>query len=183
MSTKTSEILLHPVRLRIILAIGTDSVTTADLRERLPDIPQATLYRQIARLVDGGLLDVVEERRVRGSVERTYEIVSSAVQIGPEESAAMTSEDHLRGFITFVGALTRSVAGYLEQPGADPGRDGLGYRQAALWLDDAERARLIEELGAVLAPYLALETGPGKQRLLLNTIVIPDVVPAPGEDR
>ena len=53
----SGELVLHPVRLRIVQAfLGTPSLTTAQLRERLPDVPAATLYRQVATLVEGGLL-------------------------------------------------------------------------------------------------------------------------------
>ena len=173
-STKTSEILLHPVRLRVVLAVGAEALTTAAIAERLPDIPQATLYRQIAVLVDAGLLQVVAERRIRGSIERTYALVASAVQVGPDDVASMTTDEHMRGFVTFVGSLVQSLATYLAQPTADPANDGLGYRQAALWLSEEERIHLIEGLIAALAPYLANEPTPERRRLLLNTILIPD---------
>ena len=51
----TADLLLHPHRLRIVQAfLGRDRLTTADLRALLPDIPTATLYRQITTLLDGG---------------------------------------------------------------------------------------------------------------------------------
>jgi Fe2+ or Zn2+ uptake regulation protein len=63
---------LHPVRLRILEAfLGDRKLTTADLRAELPDISAASLYRHIAFLVEGGVLEVVAERRVRGAVEQT----------------------------------------------------------------------------------------------------------------
>ncbi len=63
MSQTPAEILLHPVRLRIVLAFGAEQLTTAQLADRLPDIAHATLYRQIATLADAGMLEVVDERR------------------------------------------------------------------------------------------------------------------------
>jgi len=69
----TADLLLHPVRLRIVQAfLGDRALTTGELRAELPDVPPASLYRHIARLVDAGVLGVVSERRVRGAVERTY---------------------------------------------------------------------------------------------------------------
>ena len=74
MVTRRSDILLHPVRLRIVLTVAGDEATTADIAERLPDVPQATLYRHIAKLADSGILDIVGERRARGAVEKTYSV-------------------------------------------------------------------------------------------------------------
>jgi DNA-binding transcriptional ArsR family regulator len=173
-SAKTSAILLHPVRLRVVLAVGTEQLTTAELGERLPDVAPATLYRQVAVLAEGGLLEVVDERRVRGGVERTYALVASAVRITPDDLASMTKEEHLRGFIAFAGSLVHSLATYLEADGCDPSRDGLSYRQAAVWVTPQERAALAAEIGAVLAPYLGRSAAAERDRMLLNTILIPD---------
>ena len=171
--TTTSELLLHPVRLRIVLTLGSERLTTAGIAERLPDVPQATLYRQISVLAEAGMLKVVAERRVRGSIERTYALVAEAVQIDADAIASMTPDEHMRGFITFVGSLVHSLAVYLDEPTSKPARDGLSYRQAAIWLSETERRHLVKQLGEVLAPYLAQISAPERQRILLNTILIP----------
>ena len=52
----TADVLLHPVRMRILQALfDADPLTTAQLRERLPDIAPATMYRQIAVLAEAGI--------------------------------------------------------------------------------------------------------------------------------
>ena len=181
MSTRTADILLHPVRLRIVLALGSDHLTTADLQRHLPDVAQATLYRQVAALVDAGLLEVVDERQVRGGVERTYALVASAAAIDPAEAVAMTSEEHLSGFVTFVGALIGAFGRYLADPATNLAEDSVGYRQAAIWVDDAERTMLVSELAAILAPFLVHEPRAGRERVLLNTILIPDVTAVSAE--
>jgi DNA-binding transcriptional ArsR family regulator len=62
----SADLLLHPVRLRILRAfLGDRALTTTELRTELPDVPPASLYRHVARLADGGVLSVVAERRVR----------------------------------------------------------------------------------------------------------------------
>jgi hypothetical protein len=43
------------------------SLTTTQLRAELPDVPPASLYRHVARLVERRVLSVVAERRVRGA--------------------------------------------------------------------------------------------------------------------
>ena len=51
----------------LVLALAAQQeMTTAQLAERLPDVAHATLYRHVAVLAEGGGLEVVDERRVRG---------------------------------------------------------------------------------------------------------------------
>ncbi|NNJ11357.1 helix-turn-helix domain-containing protein [Chloroflexales bacterium ZM16-3] len=51
MSTSPADLLLHPIRLRIIVALTVQQLTVQQLAGVLPDVPQATLYRQIHKLV------------------------------------------------------------------------------------------------------------------------------------
>ena len=71
-----SDILLHPVRLRIVLAVANDEITTADLAERLPDVATATLYRHIATLLDKGFAMPVV---IRGAPSDTPPAKTAAV--------------------------------------------------------------------------------------------------------
>ena len=88
---KSADLVLHPVRLRILQAfLGDRALTTGELRDELPDVPAASLYRHVARLVDAGVLSVVAERRVRGAVERTYVLRTSAASVRMDELADMS---------------------------------------------------------------------------------------------
>src|SRR5579859_7958921 len=99
----SAELLLHPVRLRIVQAfLGDRALTTSELRSELTEVSQATLYRQVARLVDAHVLTVVAERRVRGALERTYVLRTSAATVGLDDLAKMSIEDHRRAFLAFV---------------------------------------------------------------------------------
>lgn len=63
---------MHPMRLRIVKTfLGDRALTTAQIAAELDDIPMGSLYRHIAMLTKGGVLQVVAERRVRGTAERT----------------------------------------------------------------------------------------------------------------
>jgi hypothetical protein len=175
-----ADLLLHPVRLRVVQAfLGDRALTTAQLGEQLADVPTATLYRQVGVLADGGVLEVVGERKVRGTVERTYRLRADAASVGPEAAAAMTEEEHRRAFLTFVAGLLADFDRYLDRGDADLARDLVGYRQAAMYLSDAELLELLRDLADVLAPRLANEPGPGRQRRLLTTVLMPADRPDP----
>ena len=54
MSTSRLALLLHPVRMRLVNALSAGrSLTTTELCARLPDLPKATVYRQVAQLRGG----------------------------------------------------------------------------------------------------------------------------------
>jgi hypothetical protein len=170
----SADLLLHPVRLRIIQAfLGDRALTTTDLGDELPDVPPASLYRHVARLVDAGVLSVVSERRVRGALERTYVLRVSAASINLDELDRMTREDHRHAFMAFVAGLLADFDRYLSRGDIDLVRDGVSYRLAGLWLDDAELAELARELVRVLQPRAANPPRPGRRRRILGTVLIP----------
>lgn len=170
----SADLLLHPVRLRIVQSLlGDRSRTTSELREDLPDVAPATLYRHVATLHEAGLLDVVDERRVRGAVERTYRLHDPAPGIGAADAAAMSVEEHRQAFRVFVAGLLRDFDEYLDAGDVDLARDLVGYRQAALYLTDDEMRELVEELGALVRSRMELEPSEKRTRRMLTTIVMP----------
>jgi Helix-turn-helix domain len=170
----TADLLLHPVRLRIVEAfLGDRALTTSVLAAELADVPPASLYRHVARLVDAGVLAVVAERRVRGALERTYVLRLTAATVGLDEVAAMSADDHRQAFMAFVAGLLGDFDRYLARGDTDLLRDGVGYRMAGLWLDDAEHAELLRELTRVLQPKLANPPGPGRKRRILGYVLMP----------
>src|SRR5690349_846199 len=93
------DLLLHPVRLRIVHAMsGGRTLTTSQLCDLLPDVSKATVYRHVALLADGGVLEVTGEQRVRGAVERHYRLNRARAVIDAGTAASVSKEDHRRVF-------------------------------------------------------------------------------------
>ncbi len=175
MTRSQADLLLHPVRLRVLqLLLGGEELTTAELAERLPEVPTASLYRHVARLTDAGVLTVVRERAVRGTAERTYAVDLAAAHVGADELATMSREDHLRAFTAFTAGLLGQFERYLEQEDIDPAADRVSYRQAALWLSEEELDDMVGELRAVVTRRMDNRPGPGRTRRSLATILLPD---------
>jgi DNA-binding transcriptional ArsR family regulator len=175
---KTSALLLHPVRLRIAQALlGDRDLTTSQLGGLLADVPPATLYRQVATLLDGGVLRVVDERQLRGTVERTYRLVQEAASVDADEARGMSADEHRSGFLIFVAGLLADFDRYLDgcrdaEGHVDPVADRVGYRQAVMHLSDAEVDDLLAELGAVFARYRDTPAGEGRSRRVLSTVLL-----------
>ncbi|KDN21999.1 helix-turn-helix domain-containing protein [Amycolatopsis rifamycinica] len=172
------KLLAHPVRVRIVNALRGDRIlTTAELATRLPDVSQASVYRHVDLLAQAGVLEVAEEQRVRGAVERHYRLRQDRAVIDLEAARKMTPEDHRRAFASAVAALVAEFHAYLDRETADPVADLVGYRQHAVWLDPAELETLIGQLRAAIAPRLANEPRPGRTRYLLSPILFPSEPP------
>lgn len=174
MVNRRFDILLHPIRLRIVMVASGRTVTTTDLARSLPDVAQATLYRQVAVLVDAGILEVTDERPVRGTVERTYALNREAATIDAAQAREMTTDEHFEAFTVFVGTLIDAYGRYLATPGAEPVDDGVSYRQVPLWLDEDEFATLATDIASAVGLHLDNEPTPERRRRLLTTIVVPD---------
>jgi DNA-binding transcriptional ArsR family regulator len=170
----SADVLLHPVRLRIVKAfLGDRALTTSQLAAELDDVPAASLYRHVGLLTKAGVLQVVAERRVRGAVERTYAMRLYAAQIQPGEVRRMTLDDHAQAFVAYIAGLLGDFDRYLASDPADPVRDGAGYRVAAMWLTDEEFIDLARDLAEVYLPRLANAPAEGRRRRMLYSITLP----------
>lgn len=169
------ELLLHPVRIRVILALANRVLTTGQLAALLSDVTQTTLYRQINLLLDGGILKVVSERKVRGTTERELTVVEGAARIDMETSAALPAEQQEQLFTLFVATLLADFRQAVSQPldGVPPAL----YRRQRVSMSLAALQRLNEETEALLTTYSDLppETNDGEVRHWLFTgIIMPD---------
>ncbi|MFG6196967.1 helix-turn-helix domain-containing protein [Nonomuraea sp. JJY05] len=178
----TLELLAHPVRLRIVHAMrGGRELTTAQLCARIPDTSKAMIYRHVDLLATNGILEVADERRVRGAVERRYRLRLDRVVVDADAAAALSPDDHRRVFATSMAVLVAEFNAYLDRGNADPAADLVGYRQHAVWLSRDELEKMIVELRRVLLPLLSNQPTPDRARYLLSPIFFP-VEPAPAAE-
>ena len=173
--TLKADLILHPVRLRVIQALVGKTLTPQQIKSIIPDVPHATLYRHINRLVDAGVLVVAEERPVRGVVERAYSLPDQAAELTEQDVAEVAADDHMRYFMTFVASLVGDFGRYLGQGEFDLAADGVGYRQAPLYLSDEELQELVAALQAVLTPYRQNTPRSDRRRRNLSTIIIREI--------
>lgn len=168
------DLLLHPVRLRIVQAfLGDRALTTSQLRAEIADVPAGSLYRHVARLVEAGVLSVVAERRVRGALERTYVLRVTGAHITLDELDAMSQDDHREAFMAFVAGLLGDFDRYVDGGDVDYARDGVSYAMSALWLDDTELATLRRQIQRLFEPLLANAPRAGRRRRILATVLLP----------
>ena len=175
MPTSRADLMLHPVRMRLLVALARRRLTARQLSELLPDIPQATLYHHLGLLTRAGFLRVVSERQVRGSVEKLYAFAEDHTLLTRADLANASPEDHLRYFTIFVTTLIGDFARYLQQnQPIDLFADGAGYRETPFYLSDEEFTQAAAAVSQALEPFLRNQPAPHRRRRLFATITFPD---------
>lgn len=175
MTDSRADLLLHPVRLRIVMAAAGRELTAADLAAALPDVPQATLYRHLNRLAHGGVLTVVAQRRVRGLVQKVYALARpDAAFLTADDAVALSKDDQRQLFAAFASTLVASFEQYLASAErSNLAADGVGFHIYPLYLSDAELVEFGRRLGEVIGPLLANDPSPERRRRLLATVIMP----------
>jgi DNA-binding transcriptional ArsR family regulator len=182
MNKTKEDLLLHPLRLRIILAVAKREVTAQQLAAEMPDIPQATLYRNINTLVAAGILTVVRERRVHNTTEKTYALPGKNLMLTVEDLKNAQPEDYIRLVAQYFGLLLSYFARYVQKGDVDIVRDNALFQMASVYLSQKEALELGEGVKALFAPYLRNPPSPERQRSIIGLISLPDVVGTPEPD-
>jgi len=168
------DLVLHPLRLRLLLALAGGERTVADLAAALPDVSRATLYRHLGLLVRAGLVRVTAQRAVRGAVEKTYALAQEALNLDQAALQNLSREEHLELFATYLSSLLNDYIRYLgKRPQPDLQADGVGYRKYVLFLSDEELVEFAGALNRALLPYLQNPPRPGRQARLFATVLMP----------
>jgi DNA-binding transcriptional ArsR family regulator len=172
MANSKADLILHPVRMRVLMALAGREMTAQALAAALADVPHATLYRHINRLTAAGLLTVVEVRPVRGTTEKVYALNQGASSLGADELADANPEDHMRYFTAFVASLLSDFERYLAGDNIVVTRE-VSYHKFPLYLNDAELQRATETINQTLAPLLSNGPGEGRRRVILTSMMMP----------
>ena len=175
MAYKKSDLILHPIRLRLMTELASRRMTAQQLAQALPDIPQASLYRHINILLEGGAFQIVAEQVANGAIERTLAVAVGQERLSIEEAQAMTTAEHIHAFNVFAASLIEAFSRYMA--GADAahfGQDGVSYNRAVIYLDEQERAEFQQAVMAVVGKVMDKGPGAGRKRYTLASVVIPD---------
>jgi hypothetical protein len=168
------DVILHPVRMRIIQNLINQQQTSQQLKELLPDIPQASLYRNIKKLVEAEVIHIVDEVPIRGTVEKVYSVHDpKMLLISPEEMNKMSREEHMGFFIKFIANLMGEYERYLTKEEINLIADGVGFRQTTIFASDEEFVEFTKELRALFAKVLENKPAKDRKKRTLATIIIP----------
>ncbi len=167
------DLLLHPIRIRIIMALAGKPLTPGQIAAEIADVPQTSLYRHINALVEGGILNIVDERPIRGTVEKVYALVEGAARLSHEDIASVSDEDHLRYFMVYLSSLLQDFSSYLERTQSTSDKEMI-YNKVRLYLTDEEYHTLSEQFRALATPYAIDDGDPQRKRYIFGFVSIPE---------
>jgi hypothetical protein len=176
MPTSKANLFLHPIRLRIITAISTHRMTAKQIAKAMPDIPLTTLYRNINALAEGGIIQVVEENKVRGTVERVY-VLSGIPSLTDEDLGGMSKADCEQAFTTYLSTLMSDARRYLDRKSDGEEihliQDGVVVSRIELFLSPEENQVMNERLQKIMLEAGGNEPAPQRKRHVFTYVVIP----------
>lgn len=148
-----AEIVIHPVRLRVCAALVARAMNTREIAAALPDVPIATLYRQVRILFHHHIIEAVAHRHVNGIVEPTYAVRREAARFKAHTFAEIPSRDHARYVGVLAGTQIAVAERYFSSRNHDVVRDGATYMAADLPLTDAEARTFRTRLRTLLNEF------------------------------
>ena len=168
------ELVIHPVRLRILQSLESDSLTTQEIADRLPDVPKSSLYRHLRLLLESEFVGLAEIRLVKGIQEKVYQL-SRPARLGPDDIAGLSADDHLRYFTIYLMTLLRSFSDYLIQsPAIDFVADRTGYSEVTFWANRHELDGFTAKLNESLIPLIENEPEEGRSQHKIAVIMYPE---------
>ena len=161
--------LLHPVRLQIMFALRRcGSAATREIALQCPDVPPATLYRQLKVLLREGILKVERENRVNGIAEKIYQLAEDL----PAEAEASAETDLMGLALNFSLSVLNDFHAYLHGRSGTREHD-IGLRSEFFRLDPEELCSMARDMNRALQPYLNRPSTPERKLYRLSTVVVP----------
>ena len=174
MTDKIMECITNPVKCKLLLEIYSRGQATArHLSDTFGDIPQATLYRNLKKMVSDGILKVVEETQIRGTVEKTYAL---ALNLNEDFEAILAENSgtlYMQAFTQYFLGFAKQFREYCESPDINIKEDMSGFSLAHLYLSDEELTELVKSISNLI--HTAKKNGPktGRRLRTLGLIVSP----------
>lgn len=175
LASDKADLIIHPVRLRILQLLAREPFTTNQLDHLMPDVAKSSLYRHIRKLLDAGFIEIVETHPVKGTPENTYRLVQ-APNVTAEDVQQLSKEDHFRYFSSYVAGLVQGFKAYLDSEDTpDLVADRVGFSEILYYADADEFDALFRPFRDQLSIISQQASRPGRRLRKLVLINHPEV--------
>jgi len=163
--------LSNPVKAKLILEIQEQGqVTTGQLTEKFSQIPQATLYRYVKKMLTDGLLKVVEERPVRGTVEKIYALGFDFIDNNKKVIEENDGNAYFQMATLYMLGILTEFKEYADRTNIDLLGDCSGFSHVPVYATTEELTETLMKIKDVLSPLI--NNTPGGERRLRNLCII-----------
>nr|WP_315022044.1 helix-turn-helix domain-containing protein [uncultured Aminipila sp.] len=174
MEQKIMDCFTHPIKCKLLLELYSAGKATAkQLAEIYNDIPQATLYRHLKRMTNDGILKVVEENQVRGTIEKTYAVAIDLDSSGQELIGANAGDAYMQMFMQYVFGFIKQFQAYCKKSDIDIPKDQSGFSLAPIYATDEELASAIDEYAKIIQPLYKNNPTPDRKLRSIGLIISP----------
>lgn len=174
MKDKLMDCITNPVKCKLLLEIRSQGRATAKhLADIYNDIPQATLYRHLKKMLSDGILQVVEETQVRGTVEKTYALarnISGDMETMIEENSG---ELYMQYFMQYILGFAEQFQKYCQSPDINIKEDMTGFSLFPLYLSDDELTSIVKDISKIISKVKDNEPRPERRLRTIGVIVSP----------
>lgn len=177
----TLKFIMHPVRLRILMSVFDRELTPSQIANLLKDVPQATLYRQINALADKGILIVVNEEAIRGTVEKTFAVSMDKLVYGYGDIETLSKTDLLDVFTQYTMSIMSAFSQYAHSidDEANPlqliEQDAIQFQTEWMDLEHEDMVQFLKEIKSVVKKYKTKSQSGSNRRHFFFHSSVPEV--------
>ena len=173
MNSEALKSIMNPVRIKIIQELSMKgTATTKEIASACGEIPQATLYRHLSNLMKNGVITVLSENRIRGTLEKVYAIKENPSQTINNKLETLTKDDLSDLFIQFIVSLLTDYNACMSQEIVMKELGSwIGFRSCSLLLTNEELLEMLIEVNKIIIERLANKAAPNRKLRKFSTIV------------
>ncbi|GBF72571.1 hypothetical protein PA598K_00828 [Paenibacillus sp. 598K] len=174
MDQKIIDCFTHSIKAKLLLELNaTGTATAKQLAEVYSDIPQATLYRYLKRMTNDGILKIVEQTQIRGTIEKTYAVAIDLSTMGQGLEGEQAGDVYMQMFIQYVAGFIKQFQTYCKQPDIDIPKDMSGFSLAPIYATDEELTAAMEQYVNFIQPLYQNRPAPGRKSRTIGLIISP----------
>ncbi|KPI53277.1 hypothetical protein Q3304_10240 [Clostridioides sp. GD02377] len=174
MNDKLMDCFVNPTKCKLVLEIFSNNRTTAkQLGEKFQDISKATLYRYLNKMLEDDIIKVVEEHKIRGTVEKVYamklDIADDVKTIINENSG----EEYAQLFTQYMMVFLKEFYEYAKREEKDILKDGSGFSVCPVYASVDEITEASKKIASILEPLRNNSNGEGRKMHSIGLIITP----------
>lgn len=145
---KILKVLADPVSNRILQMIRVrKKMTISDILSENTNTPRATVYRKIEKMLEVGVIEIIDSHKVRGQIENVYAV--KKIYITGSDNA----EDSMKLITISIMQILDQYSQYFQSENVDVNRDKLFLLNYAISLSDKDFSEMMSDILKIVDKY------------------------------
>lgn len=163
--------LAEPLSAKLIIEImERGEITASQLLETFNEIPQATLYRRLRKMLKDGVLKVAAENQIRGTLEKVYALGFDMEESKRKLSESNNGEAYMQIITYHILGILQEFSEYTSKENINLVGDGSGCSVAPVYATYEELTAALTKIGGIITELQSHK--PDGKRKLHNLCVI-----------